>query len=249
MGEKWCAVCGSRHDLGPPCPGVLEASGPERFGWRVALEGDHRTDEVAVLVAPSDEFWRARVLTLPNMLWSAPGQRGMTLKFVGHSAKDVEETAKKYIRLFATRRGMTVRPATSVKKQALKADGVKGNGENQRMLYTIPIKFGEQLADRVGLTGDLSNAGLFIATKQPLPQGRRLRLVLEIDQARLPLQGTVIWVRSHQEEGREPGMGIQLHGTPALYRHYVARLGEGAKAAAKTEASNEAALAGSGKAG
>jgi len=48
--------------------GDLRATGDERHGWRVAVETPHGIEAYGVLVAPTHERWRARILTFPNVL-------------------------------------------------------------------------------------------------------------------------------------------------------------------------------------
>lgn len=57
------------------------ATGPERHGWRVHVETSRGVEAIGVLVAPSGDLWRSRILTYPNVLWTAPGGRS-TLKFL-----------------------------------------------------------------------------------------------------------------------------------------------------------------------
>ena len=78
----WCPVCGSVHAGPRDCPGDLRATGPERHGWRVAVETPLGIEAYGILVAPTHERWRARILTFPNVLWTIPGGAA-TLKFVG----------------------------------------------------------------------------------------------------------------------------------------------------------------------
>lgn len=210
MGDKWCGVCGTRHDLGPRCPGDVQPSGPERMAWRVLAEAGMRQEEYGVLVAPCEHHFRARILTLPNMLWSIPGGRG-TCKFLGKSQAEAERRARDYIREFSSKRGLTLKPA--------KDKPAPGDGD--RTVHNVQVRFGEEKPDRKGTTTDLSVGGMFVATTRPLPAGRKVRLMLEIGAASLPLQATVAWARAAAGDEGPAGMGLQVHGAPALYRHYV----------------------------
>ena len=82
MSFPWCPICQTQHATRKDCPGEVLASGPERHGWRVLVRTPTRAEVYGVLIAESEDRWRARVVTYPNMLWSVPGGRG-TLKFVG----------------------------------------------------------------------------------------------------------------------------------------------------------------------
>ena len=83
----YCSVCGGDHARRQDCPGELRATGPERHGWRVAVETPYGLEAYGVLVAPSFDVWRARVITYPNILWTVPGG-AVTLKFAGTTAQD-----------------------------------------------------------------------------------------------------------------------------------------------------------------
>lgn len=224
--EQWCAVCCTRHDLGPRCPGELEATGVERFGWRVMVQTQARSEDYGVLVAPAGEFWRARIVTFPNMLWSVPGSRG-TLKFVARSPKDVEELAAAFIREHCHQRGYRWSEIKQPIQSApidRESGGEDRDGGSTRFLHSVEVRFGVDAAKHKASTADLSAGGLFVVTNGPLPAGRRIKLVLELENASLPMIGTVAWVRPSPEEGRQAGMGVQLHNPPALYLHYVTTL-------------------------
>ena len=224
MEKKWCAVCGSRHDLGPTCPGEILTTGTERFGWKIAVEAGIRAEEYSVLIGPAQDVWRARIVTLPNMLWSIPRGRA-TMKFVGRSEADAEARAKNYILEVCRKRGYKkTKLIQAGKVETVQPDGTSCIAGDDRHLHEIKVRFGEERPERNGKTGDMSMKGLSIVTEQPFPEGRRLKIVLYMNGATLPLQGSVIWTRTTSEDGCEPGMGVQLHSPPALYRHYVKKL-------------------------
>jgi Tfp pilus assembly protein PilZ len=224
MRRKWCAVCGSRHDLGPGCPGDLQATGSERFGWKIAVEAGLRAEEYGVLIGPCGDIWRARILTFPNMLWSVPGGRG-TMKFLGNTAAEAEKRAKEYILGFIRRRGYQhVAPSSQPKVGKIRPEGAPGSPEDRRHLHAVSVRFGEERPDREAKTADLSMTGMFVETPRPLPQGRRLKLAVDLGHVRLPLQATVAWIRTTSEDDRKAGMGLQLHAPPAIYKHYVREL-------------------------
>ena len=71
------------------------------------------------------------------------------------------------------------------------------------------------------MTADLSKSGLFIITDDPLPAGRDLMMLLELDRYSVPLAGKVAWRRTKAEQGRPAGMGVQLQTPPHVYARYV----------------------------
>ena len=94
-------------------------------------------------------------------------------------------------------------------------------------------RFGRETLDREGLTADLSHGGLFVATERPLPTDSPIKLRLHLDGYSVPLSGRVAWSRAQREEGRPPGMGVQLIHAPPMYRRYVDELMESAAADSK----------------
>ena len=233
MAATWCIVCCTQHDAGPLCPGSLLATGPERHGWRIEVLTPRGPEVYGILIAQAGDLWRARVLTYPNMLWSAPGGRG-TLKFAGASASEVESKARDFIHAHRKARGFRLGEegakvqsaplAAEAKSDAKAKPDAEAGGTDRRCLRTLQILFGERKAIEPAATGDLSRSGLFVITDRPLPEGRQLRLTLQLEHCSLPLTGTVQWVRVKREKGRPAGMGVLLRSPPALYLSYVESL-------------------------
>jgi len=230
MSEQWCTVCCTRHEHERRCPGELLATDVEGHGWRVSVQAGTRTEEYGVLVAPAGEIWRARILTYPNMLWSVPGSRG-TMKFAGGTAAEAERRARDYIVKLCAQRSFKLsevkqappsRPLTH--ENAENAEGGAGPEGRARHLHSIIARFGEEKPVEEGATADMSSGGMFIITNRPLPTGRTLKIVLEMDNATLPLNGVVAWIRTRPEDGRQAGMGVELTQPPALYEYYVRKL-------------------------
>ncbi len=59
-------------------------TGPEERRWQIAVETPRGIEGYGVLVAPSGNRWRARILTFPNILWTIPGG-GTSIKFLARS--------------------------------------------------------------------------------------------------------------------------------------------------------------------
>lgn len=60
-----------------------------------------------------------------------------------------------------------------------------------------------------GLTQDISQGGLFVATYQPLPLGSVISLTLELSGSRLEVQGEVLWARAECEAlEQRPGFAV-----------------------------------------
>src|SRR5215471_13013727 len=178
--RRWCPVCGTAHDDARDCPGELRATGAERPGWRVHVDTPQGHEAIGVLLAPSNDVWRARIVTYPNVFWTLPGGRG-TMKFVGESAEEAERGAVKYIedhiraRRFPRRDALdTAAPAPAGKSapgefvpRALKAT-------SPRKTRALPVRFGPERAATKGVTFNLSTEGMFVGAPDPLDPGRVL---------------------------------------------------------------------------
>jgi len=229
-GDPWCTVCCTRHAPGHDCPGNLLATGPERRGRKFAATHDNSLEYYGVLIAEAGKYWRARIFTYPNMLWSVPGARG-TVKFVGATANEAETLAIEFLREHCEQRRYTMQdatedpPAGQIEKENADRLSPQG-GRDERHPCKIPIRFGVEKAAYAATTANLSTAGIYIATDKLLQKGKCLRMLLDVQAYRIPLVGTVAWVRRKEEPGKPKGMGVQLQHPPALYQRYVAEVQE-----------------------
>jgi uncharacterized protein (TIGR02266 family) len=57
---------------------------------------------------------------------------------------------------------------------------------------------------------NLSEGGLFLATRRPLAPGTPVHLEIQSDAGSVEVEGTVTWVREAQNPGGEAGMGIRF---------------------------------------
>jgi Tfp pilus assembly protein PilZ len=188
----------------------------------------HRTETYGILLAESGKYWRARILTYPNMLWSVPHGRG-TVKFIGKSAQEAESQAIEFIREHCRKKGFKLLEedaeveSAPVETEASSDQQPKG-GEEVRHLRSFVIRYGESKADQSGMTADLSKGGLFIVTSKLMSKGHTIKMLLSLEGYTVPLQGKVMWVRSTAEPGRPVGMGVQLQSPPNLYIRYIRAL-------------------------
>lgn len=219
----WCPLCGSMHADPRDCPGDLRATGPERHGWRVAVETPHGIEAYGVLVAPTHETWRARILTFPNVLWTIPGGAA-TLKFVGKSPQAAEALAVSFIEGHIRARGFTRRDgvdhAAAGRYRSEARPGVAA-ATALRKLHAMPIRFGNGPALFSAMTGNLSESGLFVATMAPLDAGIFLRLMMSLETGPLGMKGEVMWNRPRVVLGRPVGMGVRLLEPPSIYQQFV----------------------------
>jgi hypothetical protein len=223
---EWCEVCCTRHLLHTECPGELRATGAERHGWRINVETPQGIEAYGVLIAPSRELWRARILTYPNILWLVPGGRS-TLKFVGATARDAERQAVHFIRTHCAAHGYRMRTEVAVVAPGefdLEAQQKPHGVPALRKIRFLPVRFGVAGATEPGGTGNLSESGLFIITNLPLDEGASLKMKLMLDYRDVAMDGLVRWMRRDPFVGRSPGMGVQLAEPPSVYIQYVRQL-------------------------
>ncbi|HZN55567.1 MAG TPA: hypothetical protein VFB67_09620 [Candidatus Polarisedimenticolaceae bacterium] len=212
----WCRVCGTEHTEPRICPGDLRATGAEKPGWRVEIETPHGHEAIGVLLAPSHDVWRARIVTFPNVLWTAPGGGG-AMKFVGGTREEAEALAVAFIE-------QHVRSKRSARRGGPTPTGPSTPSASPRKLRCLPVRFGRERAGILGLTVNLSAEGMFINVSDPEEEGFPLRINLEIEAHTLPLRGLVMWNRLRPDYGRPVGMGIRLAEPPPMYRSFVASL-------------------------
>jgi hypothetical protein len=205
----------------------LIAETPERHGWRINVETPHGIEAYGVLIARTDGgVWRARVMTYPNVLWAIPGGAG-SMKFAGKTPFDAEQRAIEFIRTHCRERGIKMR-----QEVALATPGRIEDRESEyvvpqaatRVIRFLPVRFGVVNPCEIGGTGNLSETGLFVITNHPLTINTRLRLLLDLKQSPLTLDGDVRWMNPNPHVGRSPGMGVHLLSPPPQYAEYVRRL-------------------------
>ncbi|HEX4822905.1 MAG TPA: PilZ domain-containing protein [Candidatus Polarisedimenticolaceae bacterium] len=226
MAAFWCPACGSDHEKPGDCPGDLRATGPERHGWRVAVETPHGIEAYGVLVAPSTDRWRARIVTYPNILWTIPGG-SRTLKFVGASPQDAEARAVGFVEGHIKARGYRRRDALdgpTVGRIRAEARALANVGPARRKQRSLPIRFGSGPSLFTAMTGNVSESGMFVATLAPLDSGVALRVLVDLETGPVGLKGEVIWSRERIVLGRPVGMGVQLLAPPEAYREFVREL-------------------------
>jgi Tfp pilus assembly protein PilZ len=235
MSAPWCPVCNTRHVSEAECPGELNATGPERHGWRVTVETSKGIESYGVLIAPCRDVWRARILTYPNVLWLVPGGR-TTVKFASKTPEEVERLAINFIEEHCQERGFrrrdqmvpvdagAVNPEGAEGGVAGTAPGMKRRATAPRRLRSLPVRFGPDRATMLGSTADLSEEGMFVMTPVPLEAGTSVLLHLELVGTTVPLQGLVMWNRVRREPGRPVGMGVRIINAPQVYLNFVKTL-------------------------
>lgn len=95
-----------------------------------------------------------------------------------------------------------------------------------RLPIHIRIELGEGSDFQLATVRDVSQGGMFIATRRPLAKGSLVSVDLRADpeDEAVELTGTVAWI-SHEREGtRPPGMGLSFPRLDAKQRAVVSKL-------------------------
>lgn len=216
--QGFCAVCGSAHGELDICPGDVRATGAERAGWRVRIETPFGHQDIGVLLAPSYDRWRARIVTYPNVLWSAPGRRG-TLKFVGDTLEQAEAQAIAFVERHVRAKRYPLPTAVHSPR------GVRpGLTAARRKSACLPVRFSLDHAITRGSTVNLSAEGMFVAVAAPVEGGQTLLIHLDMVGHTLPLRGLVMWNRIQAGKHHPAGMGVRLSEPNRIYQSFVAGL-------------------------
>lgn len=223
-----CPVCCSFHVDPAECPGDLRATGPERPAWRVNVETPAGIEAYGVIVAPSYEIWRARILTFPNVLWMAPGGWG-SLKFYGATAQEAEARAIAFVERHCALNGFDRRDGlqpVSTGSTPSAAAGARHRAlqHHPRKAAVLPLRFGKSRPATLGQSVNISGEGLFVGTPLPIGRGEPCVISLHVHGAALPLHGIVMWNRPRIVPGLPLGMGVRLIDPPAAYAKYVRAL-------------------------
>jgi Tfp pilus assembly protein PilZ len=224
----WCSVCGGQHARRTDCPGELLATGVERHGWRTVVETPFGLEAYGVLVAPTFDIWRARILTYPNVLWTAPGG-AVTMKFIGATAPEAEARAIAFVEGHIKARGYARKDAQeppSVSAYLAEAQARLAAAANPalRKLKALPIRFGNAPTFFNAMTANLSESGLFVITLAPFEEGAGVRVLFNLETGPAGLNARVVWRRERATLGRPVGMGVKLIAPPDPYRNFVAEL-------------------------
>ncbi len=77
-----------------------------------------------------------------------------------------------------------------------------------RVEVKVEVSFASDSQFFVGLSGDLSEGGIFVATWRALPVASAVDLALSLPDGPVFARGHVRWVRDSVEGGAAPGLGI-----------------------------------------
>jgi uncharacterized protein (TIGR02266 family) len=98
---------------------------------------------------------------------------------------------------------------------------------SERSPFLADLEFAEDAQFFTGLSLDISEGGLFVATYTDIPLGTRLVLCFELpDGTSVEARGEVKWRRSAAADGERPGIGIAFTELSEDARQRIAELCE-----------------------
>ena len=89
--------------------------------------------------------------------------------------------------------------------------------QHQRRKLHVEVSIHSDDNFYAGITGDVSEGGLFVATYMPPPVGTQIELEITLPNGvALQVRGLVRWVRdvTAAKDGSAPGCGIEFHDLP-----------------------------------
>jgi hypothetical protein len=222
---EWCRVCCSQHGQFVSCPGYVEISGHEKRGRQFMAHRPANSEAYQVLVAPAGELWQARIITIPDFEWKVPGSR-RAAKFFDRSEVQAERKAVLYIQKFCKDKRVDLREIRA--GQALGQDGLSTGrrARGKRYDHEMTALFGVDRPDWPARISNVSDTGVCLETRRPENVGQRVRIVLQVEEFRIPLVGVVAWSRRRSHRGLPLGMGVELDDPPAVYLQLLASLRE-----------------------
>jgi len=79
-----------------------------------------------------------------------------------------------------------------------------------RVPLEIEVTFHSESHIFVGLSGDISQGGIFVSTYKHIPVGTQITLTFSLPNGDVEVNGTVRWERPSTEDGSPPGVGISF---------------------------------------
>lgn len=96
---------------------------------------------------------------------------------------------------------------------------------SERTPWIADLEFGEDAQFFTGLSLDISEGGLFVATYSTIPIGTRLVLSFDLpDGTNVEARGEVRWVRTETNDSERPGVGIAFTELPPGVRERIGEL-------------------------
>ncbi len=217
MFDGFCAVCCTRHGDQEDCPGDLRATGPERHGWSVAVDAPRGVELYGVILGPTEDRWRARIVTYPRAPWTLPGGCG-SLKFLGNTAGEAETKALEFVLSRCSEQKRVPHEGPGLPSRH---GGAEYRRPPPRARRSLPVRYGTGESMTLSTTVNISPTGMFVLAAEPPPAGTELDVEIEIFGCVARMRGAVAWVRDRLEPGRPRGMGIRFLDPPLVYELFV----------------------------
>ncbi len=95
-----------------------------------------------------------------------------------------------------------------------------------RLRTHLRVELHDGSAPSAAVSSDISQGGLFIATRRPLDVGSPLRIVIDAGAklGSIEVPGVVAWIRDPQQQEETPGMGVQFDALSDDQRAAIAQL-------------------------
>ena len=114
--------------------------------------------------------------------------------------------------------------SSSLPSPSLRDSAPPSQRRSPRRICEIELEFTEDTHFYAGLTQDISQGGVFIATYRLLPVGSNLELAFDLpDGTRIKTRGEVKWLRENASNGARPGMGVAFSNLPEDTLHAIDR--------------------------
>ena len=180
-----------------------------------------------VLLEESGAGWLARIVTLPNRVWATPDGRE-AVKFHGATASEAEAAAADFIEQERVATGRRLWAPRAHSREAVAGPPVEIVTVQPRVATRIAqrflLRFGPSQPQLPGVTGNLSESGLFIITDRPACVGSEVKVDLRFPDSPVLLGAEVVWIRPEKSEGLSVGCGVRLLQRPAEYLERIHRL-------------------------
>ena len=186
----------------------------------------HGKETSQVFLQRTRSGWVARIVTLPSRIWVQSGGRE-AMKFYGATATEAEAAAGEFMdqeRIASGRRLLNERSAEAMPSL------VRGTLESamprvaSRVAQRFLLRFGVARPDRAGVTGNISETGLFIITDRPSLVGCEIEIDLRLPDLPIVLDGEVVWIRPERNDSASVGCGVRLIRRPTDYLEKIRSL-------------------------
>jgi len=161
--------------------------------------------------------WRAR--RDPEPTATSPSSPPQGFRDTGvHRVSLIPETVDEEPRFSDEERSTRFHPG-------LRPAGAAERRTSDRSPFIADLRFGEDVELFTGLSLDISEGGIFVATYTEIPVGTRLVLCFELpDGSMVEARGEVRWTRPQTSDDERPGVGIVFTELPSAAHEQIIAL-------------------------